>query len=337
MKQAKKVLVIVFLLFLAVLPLSAQNPTIATLEDAIDDAAEILGKTMITNSGIGLNWSDAYIGQLIGMPPHFGIGASAGFTAISLDDLDDIYKQFDSDGIDSLDIPVGFLPLPAVAGEIRIGGFFLPFDIGIKALPLPEMEFGDMKVKYMMVGGDFRYALMQEKGWAPAISVGIGFTYTNVELSSSLGDDTEVDLSPLSGYTDVDKLLISAPDLNFSMENKTVDLKVQVSKKLFIITPYLGLGVSYGWSTVDLEVDSDISDTIGGIGLDPNVIKAVADATGLSLSDTSLKKSNDYSGFGLRGFGGLSLNIFVLRLDVTGLYDIINSNWGASLGLRIQI
>jgi hypothetical protein len=287
---------------------------------------------MITNSALGLNWSDAYIGQLIGLPPHFGIGASVGFTAISLSKLESIYNQFDEEGIDSLDMPTNFLPLPTVAAEIRLGGFFLPFDIGIKALPLPEMDLGEARLKYLMVGGDFRYALMREQGWKPAISVGIGLTYTNVSLKSSIGEDTTIDLTELPGHSG-NSLLIKAPELDFSMKNTTLDLKVQISKKLFIITPYLGLGFSYGWSTVDFGANA----TVDGSSAGANWKEDIAAYTGLSVSDTGLSKSVTYNGMGLRGFGGLSLNIFVVRLDVTGLYDILNQYWGASLGFRIQI
>jgi hypothetical protein len=339
MKQTKKVLVILLLSILVALPVSAQvnDTTITKLEGAINDAATILGKAMITNSGFGLNWSDAYIGQLIGLPPHFGIGASAGFTAIPLSKLDSIYKEFDKDGIDSTSMPVDFLPLPGVAGEIRLGGFFLPFDIGIKALPLPEMDIGDIKLKYLMVGGDFRYALMQEKGWKPDISVGIGLTYTDVNLSSSIGDKTEIALEGLTGLGSYSsqKLEITAPQLDFSMNNITLDLKIQVSKKIFIITPYLGLGASYGWSTVDFGASTAVTYNNGPPT--PQLINDIANVTGISLSGTGLEKTVKYNGFGLRGFGGLSLDIFVLRIDVTGLYDILNGYWGAGVGVRIQI
>jgi hypothetical protein len=341
MKKSQKIFVVLLILALAALPVSAQvnNTNILKLENAINDAAEILGKAMITNSGIGLNWSDAYIGQLIGLPPHFGIGASAGFTSISLSKLESIYKEFDSDGIDSLDLPVNFLPLPAAAGEIRLGGFFLPFDIGIKALPLPSMDMGnDISFKYLMVGGDIRYALMKDQGWKPAISVGIGLTYTDVDFKSSMGGNTVISLNELdtilgtSVYTG-STLTIGSPEMDFSMSNITLDLKVQISKKLFIITPYLGLGASYGWSTVDFGASTTVTDS----GLPSGWKDDIKDATGISVDDTSLGKSIKYNGFGLRGFGGLSLNIFVLRFDVTGLYDIVNQYWGASLGLRIQI
>jgi hypothetical protein len=334
MKSVKKTIVVLILLTVLAIPVFADT-SITAVEDAIDDVGKILGKAMITNSALGLNWSDAYIGQLIGVPPHFGIGISAGFTAIPLSKLESIYEQFGGN-TDELDMPVGFLPLPTVAGEIRLGGFFLPFDIGIKALPLPEMDIGDAKLKYLMVGGDLRYALLREQGWRPAISVGIGLTYTNISLKSSIGDTTNIDLYGLTpSYGSSEHLIIAAPDLDFSMKNTTLDLKVQISKKLFIITPYLGLGFSYGWSTVDFEASTTIDGT--NVSSSNNWKQDIAALTGISISDTSLGKSIKYNGMGLRGFGGLSLNIFVVRLDVTGLYDVLNQYWGASVGFRIQI
>jgi hypothetical protein len=197
------------------------------------------------------------------------------------------------------------------------------------------MDLGEATLNYLMVGGDFRYALLREEGWKPTISVGIGFTYTKVGLKSSIGEDTDVDISSLgTGYSG-SSLTIEAPELDFSMDNKTLDFKIQVSKKIFIITPYLGLGASYGWSTVDFGANVTNDDT--NVSSGKNWKQDIANLTGISISDTSLSKSVEYSGFGVRGFGGLSLNIFVLRIDVTGLYDIINQYWGASLGVRIQI
>jgi hypothetical protein len=332
MQFAKKTTVVLLLLAVLALPVFAQDFDISEVTNAIDDVGEILGKAMITNSGLGLNWSDAYIGQLIGLPPHFGIGASVGFTAIPLSEFESIYEKFGGN-TDELDMPVNFLPLPAVAGEIRIGGFFLPFDIGIKALPLPEIDLGEAKLKYLMVGGDFRYALLkEEKGWKPTISVGIGLTYTNATLTTSIGDDSTFDLGSI-GYTG--DLTMTAPKVDFAMKNTTLDLKVQVSKKLFIITPYLGLGFSYGWSTVDLGASTTV--TYNGPTQLQDVLDKILSAYGLPISGTGFDKSIKYNGLGLRGFGGLSLNIFVVRLDVTGLYDVLNQNWGASLGIRVQI
>jgi hypothetical protein len=131
-------------------------------------------------------------------------------------------------------------------------------------------------------------------------------------------------------------LNITAPKLDFAMKNTTLDLKVQISKKLFIITPYLGLGLSYGWSTVDFGANSTITITPSS-GVPTSWKDDIMGFTGLSLENTGLGKSTTYSGLGIRGFGGFSLNIFVLKIDITGLYDILNGYWGAGVGLRVQI
>ncbi|MDR1505824.1 MAG: hypothetical protein LBI67_01845 [Treponema sp.] len=334
MKFSAKVITTLFLAAALAVSASAQtNTDIKKFENAITDVSQVLGKAMITNSAFGLNWSDAYIGQLIGSPPHFGIGASGGFTAIPGNKLDPIFKEFNDKGFDSLDLPVNFMPLPALAAELRLGGFLLPFDIGIKALPVPEQTFEDFKIKYTMVGGDIRYALMKESGRKPNISVGVGLTYTNADLSAALSGGADIDLTDL-GYSG-DTLEIRNPQLNFSMQNTTLDLKVQVSKRFFIVTPYVGLGVSYGWSSIDLGANTTI--TVNGSAVPSTVINSMMDEYGISLSGTGLSKSGKYSGFGLRGFGGLSLNISVVKIDITGLYDVVNQNWGAGFGLRVQI
>ena len=48
-------------------------------------------------------------------------------------------------GISANDVPselsdLGGIPIPATAVEARIGGFILPFDIGIKAGYIPEVS-----------------------------------------------------------------------------------------------------------------------------------------------------------------------------------------------------
>jgi hypothetical protein len=340
MKLIKKTGLVLTLLAVLALPVFGDDPTIDQFKGAITDVGELLGQALITNSALGLNWSDAYIGQLIGLPPHFGIGASVGFNAIPMSKFESIAEDLGVGDDFPGDMPVNFAPLPAAAAEIRLGGFFLPFDIGIKALPIPEQDLGGgAKFQYFMLGGDFRYALMKEQGWKPSISVGVGLTYTKVKMSYSVDEDITINLADMdtsggySGYTN-ETLTITPPTLAFEMRNTTLDLKVQVSKKLFIITPYLGLGLSYGWSTVDLGIgDTNISISGGPF----NWKEQISEYIGVDLDDTSLEKTIKYSGLGARVFGGLSFDIFVVRLNLLGLYDIANQSWGASFGFRVQI
>jgi hypothetical protein len=43
------------------------------------------------------------------------------------------------------------------------------------------------------------------------------------------------------------------------------------------------------------------------------------------------------SGVSFRAFGGLSVNLTVIRIDLTGMYNLTDQNWGISLGTRFQL
>ena len=43
------------------------------------------------------------------------------------------------------------------------------------------------------------------------------------------------------------------------------------------------------------------------------------------------------SGWAFRTFGGLSINLLALRVDATGMYNISDGSFGASVGVRIQL
>ena len=91
-------------------------------------------------------------------------------------------------------------------------------------------------------------ASLQDNGLSPGLSVGIGYTYMrgNVSIPGSLGSTTQIN-SVYIGDTTAN-LVFSDPSLNFFWTTSVIDAKIQLSKTLFIITPYIGLGAAYGIS-----------------------------------------------------------------------------------------
>ena len=58
------------------------------------------------------------------------------------------------------------------------------------------------------------------------------------------------------------------------------------------------------------------------------------------LSDAStdyLKSTVSETVYGARVYGGFSFNILVLKLDLTGSYNVLSQNWGVNFGTRIQL
>jgi hypothetical protein len=322
-KTGKIAAITILLAFL--LSSAAFSLELKELQDAAESFSDSLAESLPFNASLGLNWSDAYIGKLIpSIPPHFGVGGSFGFTTIDMEAANDLAKAL------GFEIPfdTGKLILPAYAGEARLGGLFLPFDIGLKAGFLPSVGLwgSDVKTNYTMFGADIRYALTEGGIILPKISVGVGFTYLEGGLETSVGENRSYDINSST-------LTIAKPDVNLFWSTKALDFKVQLSKSFFIITPYLGLGASYAWSKAGYEAEAAIS-TSGGLLADA---QAAAQKLGVDIDGNKLSSTIEVDGFSFRTFGGLSVNLMVFKLDLTGMYNFLDGNYGLSLGARFQL
>ncbi|MDR0643666.1 MAG: hypothetical protein LBG05_01950 [Treponema sp.] len=303
---------------------------LADLQKNVDTFSAKLAASLPFNASMGLNWSDAYIGKLLGVPPHFGIGASGGFTTLNSVAFGDLLDNF------GLSIPIDQMLIPAYVVEGRLGGLFLPFDIGVKFGALPQVDFGDrLKIDYLLAGADIRFAVMEGNVVLPKISVGIGFNFLKSSLTAPLG-------SGVSFNTDGKSLELTQPEATFSWETKSIDIKAQISKSFLIITPYAGLGASYAWSNAGYSVESRLK--YGGEYIDNADIEEIKDSLssagvpGLDkLSPTGFSSIIDTTGWAFRAFAGVSLNVLIMKFDLTGMYNFMDSNYGVTLGIRAQI
>jgi hypothetical protein len=301
------------------------------------------------NSTIGLNWSDAYIGQLIALPPSLGVGLTVGVTGIPYDSVKKILV--DTLGGSESEIPQFIrdygLPLPAMAVDARLGGFILPFDIGFKIGFLPKTladRVGDnVNVDFLLIGGDIRYLLMKQRFIViPEVSVGVGYNYLkgSVEFGGVLPNLFEITLpDPPSGITPApwasgDKLALSSPDFYLEWETKVIDLKAQASWSLLILQPSIGIGASYGSSHVGGGAKSQLQ--LNGNPISPTALQALR-TLGFDVDNASIAVFSDVTGWSFRLFGGVSVNILVLRIDAGVQYNLIGKNLGASIGARLQL
>jgi len=318
-------------LFLAAVPSYSQTVDIEDLQSGAEDLVETLAGSLAFNSTVGLNWSDAYIGQLIGVPPHFGVGVTVGTTTIDGGKVVSLMEDLGYELPSSLESSI---PLPAMTAEARIGGFILPFDIGVKAGYLPEgtIKVEDLKVNYLLAGADIRYALVKGGLVLPKVSVGLGVNYMKGGLGTSVGEDLSYTYNDGATTYSIDA---SAPEVGIEWQATVIDLKVQVSKSLIIFTPYLGLGASYGMTKVGYYIDSDVT-----YSHPKDVIEDALEAGGVEvpeLSDSGITYDKELSAWGFRAFGGLSVNMLVLKLDLTGMYNFADGQLGGSVGLRFQL
>jgi hypothetical protein len=135
MQKKLKIFVTAAALAFTVVTLS-YSAQLKDLQNGVVDFSEKMAKSLPFNSSLGLNWSDAYIGKIFpSVPPHFGIGGSFGFTTMDLPALKTLAGQLGY----GMPFTTDRLFFPVYTLEGRLGGFFLPFDIGVKFGTLPSV------------------------------------------------------------------------------------------------------------------------------------------------------------------------------------------------------
>ncbi|MDR2897828.1 MAG: hypothetical protein LBU99_03360 [Spirochaetaceae bacterium] len=267
------------------------------IEAGFDTFIGDLAKTIPDTAVLPGTWSDGYIGKLLpSIPPHFGIGGSFGVTKVDTRGLNEALAEM---GIAPVSLPKrdNEFVLPAWAAEARIGGLFLPFDLGVKFAYLDAADlFGlGLNYKYTMAGGDIRYAIIEQGLIKPNLSIGFGYTYISGDFGFSGSNfDTSVDY-----------------------KSHVFALTAQLSKSIIFITPYIGARLL-------------VSKTEGNWAYATSI---------LDLVDYDKKGSYEEAEFKVSGqvFGGVSLNIFLVKLNLAGSYNFITQVWGASAGLRVQL
>ncbi|AFG38773.1 hypothetical protein [Spirochaeta africana] len=335
----------------------------AGITKGFEDFADEIANALPFNTMIGLQWSDAHIGQLMRVPPKFGIGTAVGFTTIPLSALESATNAFafdDADGVDLSD-ELGMLgaiglPLPGYVIDARIGGFLLPFDVGVKAGILPEVSAGDFDLDYLLIGGDVRYRVIRGRMGLPTVSVGAGVNYMRggIGIPGVFGDNIELESVELPDYDDPQQtrtydLSLSDPSLDFSWSTTVFDLKAQASSNFFILTPYIGAGLSYARSTAGGGLSSSMVVSEGGDTLNDDQIadlqkaydearKQNSDLPAIDFSgDSGILVERGVSGWGARVYGGTSVNFFVVKLDLGAMYNLTSNSFGANIGLRFQL
>jgi hypothetical protein len=233
------------------------------------------------------------------------------------------------------------VPLPAYTVEARLGGFVLPFDMGVKVGYLPDKAKmflpANLGVNYLLLGADVRFSLVKEKGFLPDISIGGGYNYMNggVTVKGILSGTQTI--ASVAG----NDITLSNPNLNFNWQANVIDLKAQASKKLLFITFNLGTGASYAISSAGGGLEADV--LYGGVPITPTDIQNIIDfytALGQEppdVSATGFLVSSKANGWGFRAFGGLSFNLFILKLDLNAMYNFTSGSLGASVNARIQL
>ncbi len=172
---------------------------LAVYQGAFQEFAEAAVGSLASTATSGLAWSPAHIGQF----PHLGLGLTVGAAMMPYEAVAPVLVMLGVTLPAELDFMETYgVPLPAAAIDARLGGIGIPFDIGLKIGFIPDQVkamMGDVQADYFIAGGDFRYAILQDKGMVPGLSVGVGYSYLKggVQVAGLLGGTTEIDITDL--------------------------------------------------------------------------------------------------------------------------------------------
>jgi hypothetical protein len=337
----KRVLIVLGILLFAAAGLSAQPVDYNVFGDAFEDFASEVSTTLPSTAAVaGLNWSPAYIGAF----PHFGVGASIGAFTIPFDFIEPLITHL------NLSLPSEFdyvkkwgMPIPAIALDARIGGFVLPFDIGLKFGYLPDKlrdKLGKINADYLLAGGDVRFRVVDGRGLLPTVSVGGGYTYLEGSIGiPDVASSTTINLPPPE---DLHFIEITSPELTFALQTSTFVGKVQASWDLAILTPHLGIGAAYGLSSAGGGLSSEILYD-GVSSMTPSQIQDIKDAfagygyTIDELDNNGILISSDADGYSFWVYGGTAINIFFIKVDLSAMYNLVSKSYGGAVNVRFQL
>lgn len=237
-------------------------------------------------------YSDAWIGKIFpSLPPHFAVGFEGGITNMDLSDLYAAAQKLEISGF-----PTNML-YPTLGVNGKIGGLFLPFDIGLSFFTLDTQKTGinltALDLEMFVIGGNIRFAILQGKGIMPVLSVGVGYYYSK----GSLGKGT------------------TAGTIKVNYDTQVIIAEAQLSKKIIFVTPFIGFRGIFSSTTAGYIWTSTKFDT----------------------SDSKSFTTNFGDTFIPQVFGGIGLSLGIIQLDANATYDFANTIWSFGLSLRFGL
>ena len=325
---------------------SALNIQLSSISESLIQGFEVILPEANSLSGIQ---PDAFIGKVFPSPlPHLAVGVNASITPVNAGFVSSNLNAISSavstalKATDAISESANFnfdlrfpdtIPYPAASVSARVGGFVLPFDIGLWGVTTGNIfqnkSIGNSPVfdfEYTALGADFRYAILEGNGIFPKVSIGAGYQFVrqNIGVSFSKGFTIEPgfqdeDGKPVSGEARIDS------GLNLKVDTHTFFGQIQVSKTLLIVTPYLGLkalfissSCGYDWKYETFWENTKVN----------------------ALSDKASKTfSHTFSEIGIQTqiFGGVSLNLALFQTTLNAAYNFSSQMFTGSLGMNFKL
>lgn len=240
-------------------------------------------------------YADAWIGKFIpSLPMHLAIGIDGGISKFDISEL-----KAAGDILHITNMPSSLL-FPTINANAKIGGIFLPFDIGFSAFCFNTKDLNNIikniNLEFFTIGGNIRWAILQGKGLLPKWSIGAGYYYSKGSVGISN----------------------SEASAKASYKVQTFVCETQLSKTFIFLTPFIGFRAIFS--------DSDI-----GFNWNYN-----AGFNGVFAYDIH-KYQKLFDSFIPQVFGGVGLKIGLVELDVNASYDFSHTQWTAGTSLRFQM
>ncbi len=200
---------------IAIILISSQlvfSQVAATINKSASDFTVELTET-IMNASVSQNvYADAFIGKFLpSIPPHFAAGINTNVMSLDISTLADAASEL------NIKIPDSAV-LPFFTIDARIGGFFLPFDVGATFIKTPKVSLFGMSADYFTIGADIRYALLEQTVLLPNVSLGVAYYHSEGFFSAKSGSNS----------------------IEFAQNMNMLSISAQVSKDILIITPFVG-------------------------------------------------------------------------------------------------
>lgn len=273
----------------------AFSDDLSDLNDCINNFRDELN-TVIPNAATQTNvYADAWIGKFIpSLPMHFAAGIDGGITKF---DISELKKA--SDILHITNLPSSLL-FPTINANAKIGGIFLPFDVGFSIFYFNSKDlnniYKNIDIDFFTVSGNLRWAILQGKGICPKWSIGAGYYYSKGSIGKTTGSSS----------------------IKFSYVTQTFVAETQVSKKFLFVTPFVGFRAIFCDSDITCSWNSSLG--IGGV-----------------LNSEEHDKQDMFSNCTPQIFGGVGISIGLIEIDVNASYDFKHTAWSAGTSLRFQM
>ncbi|MCK9169233.1 MAG: hypothetical protein M0P01_02340 [Treponema sp.] len=320
MKKNNIIFISTFILIFSLcsVPLFSDDLTSA-ISSSLEETTKSISNDTVENTTQLNVCPDAYIGNFFpSVPPHFLIGLSASGTFIDTGDLSDAVKSIISQmgGTNSIDFSLpGTLVLPAYSLNARIGGFFLPFDIGVfgSFANVQNLNFTDYSasVNEFTFGADVRYAVLEGNIILPKISLGLGYIYTHQSFDFSVSKSYSGTYEGYTGSID------SSSSVGLTLNMNILYLQAQISKKLLFFVPYAGVREVLVSNNNSYEYSSTVN------------ANGTADSYGVSGDVSS--NGFDFADLQTQLFAGIGFNALFTQFTANACWNPRTNLWSASL------